>query len=160
MRKAEAAVANPNERNKKTSKKVNDIVNDPNIVVAISEHTLLEFHNNIATRWRDTQVPEYNQEWAEQSLADVMESIASGQLEIVPVPPKAAEHAMTLVTIATRDHNNSFRAWDAVHLLTAAAWAWEVGSVVKLTTTDTDFERFVSLFSYFKAYVAPNNLDY
>lgn len=160
MRKAEATVPNPSARNRKICDRVDEILDDPNTTVAISEHTLLELHNNITTDWRNTQVPEYNQEWAEQCLVDVMELIADGTLEIVPIPPKAAEHAMTLVTIATRDYGNKFRAWDAVHLLTATAWAWEIGSVVKLTNTDTDFENFIELFPHFKAYIEPNNLDY
>lgn len=79
---------------------------------------------------------------------------------MVSVPPRAAEHAMILVTIATRDHGSAFRVWDALHLLTAAAWAYAIRSVVGLTTTDRDFERFISLFPHFKTHVNPNNLDY
>jgi len=160
MRRAEADVASPSSRNHRIAERVNELLDDPNTIVAISEHTLLEFHNNIAVDWRRSEASEFDQQWAERSLADVMQIIEVGQVEIVPIPPKAAEQAMALITIATRDHNNALRAWDAVHLLTATAWAYEVGSAVRLATTDGDFERFVSCFPHFKAYVDPTNLDY
>lgn len=160
MRRAEADVASPSSRNQKIAGRVNGLLSDPNITIAVSEHTLLEFHNSLAADWRDSQSPEFDKQWAERSLTDVMRIVEAGRIEIVPVPPKAAEQAMTLITIATRDHNNALRAWDAVHLLTATAWAHKVGSAVRLATTDGDFERFVSYFPHFKAYVDPVNLDY
>ena len=57
-----------------------------------------------------------------------MKLVAEGEVEVVPVPPKAANRAMTLGLIATRDHNIAFRVGDALHLLIAAAWATRTGS--------------------------------
>lgn len=71
------------------------------------------------------------------------------------MPPKAADRAMTLVTIATWDPNIVFRVGDASHLLTVAARATRTGSVVNLITTDTDFERFISHFRHFRSHVNP-----
>jgi hypothetical protein len=159
MRRVEANVANPFSRNQKIAERVTRLLDDSNVVGAVSEHVLLELHNSIAIDWRKSDSPEFDQGWAERSFADVMQLIAGGKLTIVPMPPKAAEQAMTLVTIATRDYDSNFRAWDAVHLLTATAWAYEVGTSVDLITTDTDFERFIALFSSFRGYVNPLNLD-
>ena len=105
-------------------------------------------------------IRDYDEDWAQRSFTNLMELVAEGEVEVVPVPPKAADRAMTLVTIATRDHNIAFRVGDALHLLTAAAWATRTGSVVDLITTDTDFERFISHFRDFRSHVNPVNLSY
>ena len=106
------------------------------------------------------RIRDYDQDRAQRSFTNLMELVAEGEVEVVPVPPKAADRAMTLVTIATRDHNIAFRVGDVLHLLMAAARATRTGSVVDLITTDTDFERFISHFRDFRSHVNPVNLGY
>ena len=67
------------------------------------------------------RIRDYDQDRAQRSFTNLMELVAEGEVEVVPLSPKAADHAMTLVTIATRDHNIAFRVGDALHLLMAAA---------------------------------------
>ena len=77
------------------------------------------------------RIRDYDQDRAQRSFTNLMELVAEGEVEVVPVPPKVADHAMTLVTIATRDHNIAFRVGDALHLLMAAAWATRTGSLTQ-----------------------------
>ena len=88
-----------------------------------------------------------------------MELLAKSRLILRPVPGRADEHAIALVTLATRDYGNGFRVWDAIHLITSAAWARELQATVELWTTDTDFVKFVDLFPEFKRFVQIRNLD-
>jgi hypothetical protein len=62
------------------------------------------------------RIRDYDQDRAQRSFTNLMELVAEEEVEVVPVPPKAADHAMTLVTIATRDHNIAFRVGDAMQL--------------------------------------------
>ena len=83
-----------------------------------------------------------------------MQQIAAGRIEIISVPSKAAEQAMYLMKIAVRDRRIALRPWDALHLISAAAWADHLGDRVELATCDTDFQRFVDAFPYFKRFVS------
>ena len=75
------------------------------------------------------RIRDHDQDRAQRSFTNLMELVAEGEVEVVPVPPKAADRAMTLGPIATRDHNIAFQVGDALHLLTAAARATRIGSV-------------------------------
>ena len=123
--------------------------------------TIVEFHNALAANWRGTHSTcvEYDQAWVERSQVKVMELLAKSRLILRPVPGRADEHAIALVTLATRDYGNGFHVWDAIHLITSAAWARELQATVELWTTDTDFVRFVDLFPEFKRFVQIRNLD-
>jgi serine/threonine-protein kinase RIO1 len=55
------------------------------------------------------RIRDHDQDWAQRSFTNLMELVTEGEVVAVPVPPKAADLAMTLVTIATRDHNIAFR---------------------------------------------------
>ena len=129
--------------------------------MGLSPLTIVEFHDAIATNWRmnDAGYEEYDQAWVECSQVRVMELLARQRLILRLVPARAYEHAITLVTLATREHGNGLRVWDAIHLITASAWGHELQTTVELWTTDQGFGRFVALFPHFEQFVQIRNLD-
>jgi hypothetical protein len=135
---------------------VQGICDDVEKVIAVSALTLIEFHNALASTWRNEQpaYQQYDQSWVQESSVEVMEFVASGRFMIIPNPPSAPDHAIALVRLATREFNNGLRAWDAVHLITATAWAYKLGFAVDLWTSDKDFGSFVDLFPHFKRFVS------
>jgi predicted nucleic acid-binding protein len=122
-------------------------------VLAVSEVTVLEYSSTLTQYWRMNEKPSHDQAWAERSLEALMRRIASGRIAIVPIPLKAGEHAMQLMTVATRDRGIALHTWDAVHLITATAWADTLGQQVELVTCDDDYKRFVTAFPYFGEFV-------
>ena len=161
-RRAEMTVPNPSARNVHAGQPVEELLlNDSTKVVGLSELTLIEFHDVLATDWRSNKPDhgEYDQAWAELAQLSLAQLVADGRLVLRRVPPRAAEHAIALVTLATREHGNGLRTWDAIHLITAGAWAHEIEAQVELWTTDTDFQRFVELFPHFQRFVQVRNLD-
>lgn len=120
---------------------------------AISELTLIELHDTLAKLWRSSDSPQFDEAWVATSMTKVMSAVESLALDVVEVPPKAAEHAMLLVTLATRDHGLKFKAWDATHLITAASWARSLDRQVTIVTADSDFKRFLDRHAHFKTFV-------
>lgn len=161
MRMVECDVQSPSDRNQHAGEPVAELCADQVPVVGLSYLTIIEFHDAIATNWRmnDAGYEEYDQAWVERSQVRVMELLARQRLIIRLVPARAYEHAIALVTLATRDHGNGLRVWDAIHLITASAWAHELQATVELWTTDQDFGRFVALFPHFEQFVQIRNLD-
>lgn len=161
MRMVECDVSCPSARNLHAGRPVAQLCAAPAPPVGLSSLTIIEFHDVLVTNWRmsDASYKQFDQAWVELSQVKVMEMLASQQLIILPVPPRADEHAIALVTLATRDHGNGLRVWDAIHLITAANWARETQAHVELWTTDQDFQKFVDLFPDFKQFVQIRNLD-
>ena len=161
VRMVECDVGSPSVRNLHAGGPVARLCADEEPPVALSSLTIVEFHNTLATNWRtnDAEYEEYDQAWVELSQVKVMELLARQRLILRSAPARADEHAIALVTLATRDHRNGLRVWDAIHLITAAAWAHELQATVELWTTDQDFRKFVDLFPEFKQFVQIRNLD-
>lgn len=161
VRRAEASVPSPEARNTHAGMPVASLLSQPGDAVAICEVGLLEFHDVVTSLWRDTDAgkSQYDDAWAEKAISMMMGDIDAGRLTIKQSPAKAFEQAMTLVTMAARDYGRKFRVWDAVHLVTATDWALELGLVVELWTTDTDFEKFLAAFPHFATCVSIRNLD-
>ena len=161
VRMAEMDVRNPTSRNVHAGTPVAQLFGTPIPPVGLSPLTIMEFHDVLATNWRknEPECQEYDQDWVERSQVRVMDLLASQRLTMRSAPPWAHQHAIALVTLATRDHGNGLRVWDAVHLITATAWAHELGLSVELWTTDQDFQRFVDLFPEFDEFVQIRNLD-
>ena len=161
VRMVECDVRSPSSRNLRAGGPVAQLCADQVPLVGLSSLTIVEFHNTLATNWRtnDPGYEEYDQAWVERSQVKVMELLARQRLILRSVPARADEHAIALVTLATRDHSNGLRVWDAIHLITAAAWARELQASVELWTTDQDFRRFVDLFPEFEQFVQIRNLD-
>ena len=134
--------------------RVNELLALPSCEVAVSELTLIEYTNKVYTLWRAPERQQLDESWAEESISALMGKIADRRLQVVQTPPKAAEHALTLVKMATRDRRANFRAWDAVHLINATSWALtrDPPSTL-LVTTDSDFRKFVEHYQGFKAYI-------
>lgn len=161
LRMVEFDVKNPSGRNRQAGGPVAQLCAAQSPPLGLSTLTIIEFHNNLATNWRTSVAGyvEYDQAWVERSQVRVMELVASKRLILRSAPERADEHAIALVTLATREYGNGLRVWDAIHLITAAAWAHELHTTVELWTTDQDFERFVDLFPEFKQFVQIRNLD-
>lgn len=161
VRMVECDVTRPSVRSLHAGRPVAKLCAKQVPAVGLSSLTIVEFHNALATNWRsnDAGQQEYDQAWVDRSQVKVMKFLARQRLTLRSVPARADEHAIALVTLATRDHGNGLRVWDAIHLITAAAWAHEVQATVELWTTDRDFGRFVDLFPEFKQFVQIRNLD-
>lgn len=162
MRMVECDVQTPSARNLRAGGPVAKLCTDPGPAVGLSHLTIVEFHDVVAKNWRmtDAEYEEYDQAWVERSQVKVMELLARQRLALRPVPARAYEHAIALITLATRDHRNGLRVWDAIHLITASAWGHELHATVELWTTDLGFGRFVDLFPHFKQFVQIRNLDH
>ena len=161
MRMVECEVKSPTDRNRHAGGHVVELCADEAPPAGLSTLTIVEFHDALATNWRmnDAGYEEYDQAWVEHSQVRVMELLSRQRLILRSVPPRAYEHAIALMTVATRDHGNGLRTWDAIHLITAVAWAHELQSTVELWTTDRGFRRFVDLFPHFEQFVQIRNLD-
>lgn len=161
VRRAEAAVLQPTPRNIHSGTPVTTLLTSPPVPVATCEVGLLEFHDVVTMLWRDSNPPyqQHDEAWAESAISQVMADIAQERLSIRAAPARAYEQAITLVTMTTRMHGRKFRVWDAVHLVTATAWASELGQSVELWTTDGDFDGFVALYPHFGQFVSIKNLD-
>lgn len=161
VRMVECDISNPSSRNLHAGGPVVQLLESEELEVGLSSLTIVEFHNTLATNWRTNNdgYLEYDQAWVERSQVRVMELVATGRLILRTVPSHAEQHALALVTLATRSFGNGLRIWDAIHLITATAWAHEFQATVELWTTDRDFGRFVDLFPYFRRFVRVHNLD-
>lgn len=148
-----AAVESPSAIDTICAERIEALLADESIRIAISELTLIELHDTLSRLWRDTAKKQYDESWTKASMSMVMEAIAVGRLEIISPPPKASEHAMLLVTLATRDHGLKFKAWDATHLITASGWAHQLDEPVVIVTADADFDRFLSNCADFRAVI-------
>jgi hypothetical protein len=162
VRRAEASLPSPTGRNVHAGAPVAGLLAAPGVIVATSEIGLLEFHDVVTLMWRDTDASRqgHDEAWADAAVSTVMADIAHARLAIRPIAPRAYEQAMSLVTMATRTHGRKFRVWDAVHLVTATAWATELGARAELWTTDDDFDGFLDLYPHFKRSVIVRNLDH
>ena len=162
MRMVECDVQCPSPRNQHAGGPVAQLCLSQAPTVGLSPLTIVEFHDAIAKNWRmnDPQYKEFDQAWVERSQVRVMELLAMQRLTLRLVPQRAYEHAITLMTLATRDHGIGLRVWDAIHLITASAWGHELQETVELWTTDKGFGRFVGLFPHFRQFVRIRNLDH
>lgn len=151
---AEGDVAAPTDRAREGRAAVEVLLAETETTLGLSEVTVLEYSSVLAKACGQSEYPNLDQPWAERCLDALMQHMAAGRIAIVPVPPRAAEQAMYLMKIAVRDRRIALRPWDALHLISAAAWADRLGVHVELATCDTDFERFVNAFQYFERFVS------
>ena len=161
VRRAELGVAHPSTRAVHSGSPVASLLQNPPSLISTAEVGLLEVHDVLTRFWRDTDAAkaEFDEAWITAAISLVMSDIASGRLAIRTSPPRAFEQAMTLVTMAARTSGRKLGIWDAVHLVTATAWAVDLAKPIELWTTDDDFEGFVALFPEFSAYVSVRHLD-
>lgn len=160
MRWVERDVRSPEERDARVGAAVDKLLEDET-PLAVSELTLVEFRAGVAEDWRrsDAQKAECDAAWAERAKAALMQQVAAGRVGVVPVPAHASEHAMTLVDMATRDHELKLGTWDAIHLITACAWAHSEGTKVRLYTTNGHFVDFTRVYPHFERFAEIVHLD-
>jgi hypothetical protein len=123
-------------------------LDDADTILATSEIAVVEFYDAIGGTTRGPSTA-HDDAWRDRSISEFMEMIASERVAVVPVPPNAIESALVLMTIAHAGPRVAFKALDAVHLVTACAWANSIGTRVDFLTCDSDFTRFFARFPYF-----------
>lgn len=155
--RAEAAAASPPERVKQIGAVLDGLFKDPSRRFACSEVTLLEFHSVLTAALRSPDASK-DLAWWDESVALVMNDLQLGKIIVVSPPSKAAEHVMSLVTIATGRLRRSLKAWDAMHAVVAARWAEDIGSAVKILTADGDFDVAIEIMSA-SGHIEVENLD-
>lgn len=138
MRRAELLGSEPLERSVQIGSVLSRVFADPLRKFGCSELTLLEFHSNVTTLLRSSS-EQFDQVWWDRALAELMADLASGKIVVLEAPPKAAEHVMSLVTVATGTLGRALKAWDAMHAVVAAKWAEDSGQAVTILTSDADF---------------------
>src|SRR4051812_41391507 len=101
MRWVERDVSSPRDLDTRVGVAV-DALLDSTARLAVSELTIVEFRSAVTVDWRkqDAQSASFDATWADRGRASLMARLAGDAIDVVPVPPHAAEHAMTLVDIA------------------------------------------------------------
>jgi len=135
--------------------RLEQMIDDSNATVALSEVTLGEFQSHMCIHWRNSHPDfrRYNAAWFENVQGLWMRWVHDGHLIVLDAPPRALEKALVYVTSATREHKRNFRIWDAMHLGYASHWARTLGEKVHLVTSDNDFSKFTDVFPAFKNFV-------
>jgi hypothetical protein len=144
MRWAESKAASAAERSVTAGQRVEELI-ATETTAAISEVTLIEFHDNVSAYCRNNKPGDHDGEWLANVQSGLMRWIASGSLLVLAPFPRMFETAMSYITLA-QGHDRALRAWDAVHLCRATEWARETGVRVTIVTGDADFEEFLELF--------------
>jgi hypothetical protein len=129
------------------------------IKLAVSELGLIEYHDMLMKKVRDTHTPIWDETWGLESLAATMALIRSGALTVISAPSNAPEQAIQLMVYATRKYGLAFKLWDAMHLVIATNWAYELGHPVELLTADHGFAKFVDTVPAFKQLVTLVDLN-
>jgi hypothetical protein len=158
MRRAEGLLPSPNARTALIKPYIDGILSDPGRVLACSDLTIIEYHSTLTTYLRASDKPDCDFSWWAAARLDLLSSIGSGRISVLPTPPKAYEQVMSLVTTATLQHQKALKAWDALHVTIAAKWSFELGHAVDFVTADTDF-RLVIDFSGLAPHLSIVNLD-
>lgn len=158
IRRAAFRAASVNPRDTAIGPVVEALLDSPERIYACSELTLLEFHSNITTMLRGNGNADWNYEWWLKARSDLLAEIAGGKITVLSMPPKATEHVMALITLATREHRRALKAWDAMHVVSAAGWAYAKDSKVEIITSDSDFEGALAV-TDFEGHLSVLNLD-
>lgn len=148
MRFSEGAVQPSTERNRAGRAAFQALLDDPGVVLAMTEIGVIEFHDALGRAARGGP-QQHDDAWQQASIEVVMRFIATGRIIMIPVPPKAIESALVLMQIAHAGPRVAFHSWDAVHLIAACAWALKLRTSVEFATCDTDFTRFFERFPHF-----------
>lgn len=128
---------------------VQTLLDDTSSTLGLSELTLVEVHDTLAKLLRSSEQTSFDVVWFESAMDRLMDALAAGNFTVVRPPPKVVEHAMALVTVASRDSGARVKAWDATHIVTAAGWTRELGQRVEVVTADSDFKRLMDLQPHF-----------
>lgn len=132
-------------------------------VLVVSPITLIEVTTNLVDKVRDLNgwYAGYDAPQAEATIAALMRHLGSGgRIRARSLSPRAFEMAMMWVAEAVRIRGSRLKAWDALHLSEAVRWARELGEgqVVKLATSNSDFEDFLRVLPELRAHVVVLNV--
>jgi hypothetical protein len=162
MLRAEAGVKSPTPRASHGAGMIGQLLSASTDPIAISPTGLAEFRSVCASRLQDNSSAEAiacDDVWFAQEVGKLMDDVAEGRVLVCDQPAKAIEHAIVLVDLAARDRGRKFRVWDAVHLVTAAAWATSLGASIEFWTCDDDFQKFVDLYPSFARVLAIRSVN-
>jgi hypothetical protein len=152
MRWAEAQAASGDDRSITAAARVEEVL-VAGEEIAISEVTLIEYHDNVTAYRRNNKPGDHDDDWLERVQMQPMRWVADGQLHVLTPFPRMFETAMSYITLSHRQ-GRALRAWDAVHLCRATEWARETEGQVTILTGDSDFEAFLELFPKLRDFVA------
>jgi len=155
MRWVENDVSTPAARDAHVAQAIDTLIADGDAVLGLSGLTLLELRAAISQDWRSPNPDKvaFDATWADRSNLRLMEQVSTGRFVVVPVPPRAPEHAATLFDLATSEHQIALGTWDAIHLIAASAWGHRERQIVRLYTCDDGFHRFVGYYVEFEQFV-------
>jgi predicted nucleic acid-binding protein len=146
MRYLEGSISAPEEQNRIARQHFQELIDNPENRIAMSEITIMELHNVLGKDARSQTHPEYDNIWRLSSIAVIMNFVSEGRIQILKSSPKWAESALTLMKIAHEDFDIQLEAWDAAHFVNAFSWAVNIGQPVKLATGDKAFRKFIGHF--------------
>jgi predicted nucleic acid-binding protein len=160
MRWLEGDVANPKEMNSRIRPMVEQILSGTDRL-AISEMTIVELLSNVTHNWRnqDPQCQPFDDAWAGRSRQRFMSLIADGRLEVIPVPTRAIEHAIAILDLAASEHQLRVGVQDAVHMITACAWAYREAAAVRFYTSDDDYNQLTDAYPQYLRFAKVVNLE-
>ncbi len=151
MRWAESRAESAEGRSIAAGMRVDELINGDTIV-AISEITLIEFHDCACTYCRNNKPGDHDEAWLNGVQRETMTWIADGRLSVLTSLPRMFETAMSYITLAL-SRGERLHAWDAVHIGRATEWARETGAKVTIVTGDPDFQTFVRLFPQLQEFI-------
>jgi hypothetical protein len=151
MRWAEAQATSADERSTTAAARVEELISGDD-TIAISEVTLIEYHDNISVYRRNNKPGDHDDDWLARSRTQPMQWIADGRLTVLAPFPRMLDTAMSYISLA-QGQGRALRAWDAVHICRATEWARETGEPVSIVTGDSDFEEFLALFPKLRDFV-------
>lgn len=160
MRWLEFDVPSPKELNARIAPVVDQVLASTDRL-AISEMTILELLSSVTRNWRmqDAQSQPFDAAWAIRSRQRFMNLIATGRVEIIEIPPRAAEHAIAIVDLAAAEHQQALGVQDAIHLITSCAWAYREKATCSFYTSDDDYDQFTALYPHYLRFANVVNLD-
>jgi hypothetical protein len=156
---SDVAAASPRDVHGATA--VQALLDDTGHIVAVCSLAIVEVRAAISRDWRmsNAEKAQFDGAWAARANLRVMQLVADQDVVLLGIPPRAAEHAATLVHLASEEHQIALGTWDAIHLITASRWAYDSGELVRLHTTDDGFARFVNHYPEFAQFVEVVDLN-
>jgi predicted nucleic acid-binding protein len=151
IRWAESQAASAHQRSTTAGQRVEELIHGET-VVAISEITLIEFHDVVCTYCRSNKPGDHDPAWLSGVQESLMTWIADGSLLVLPPFPRMYETAMSYITLVL-SQGRRLKAWDAIHLCRATEWARETESRVTIVSGDADFETFLKLFPTLRGFI-------
>jgi hypothetical protein len=155
LRRAEVLGGQPTQRAIEVTKRLTTVFGQKGHRFAATAVTMIEVHTNFGKWVRQTELThkQFDDKWFDAAFEQLMTDVKSGQVEILPLPPKVFETAIMHVTTASLELGRNLRGWDAVHVVCASAWSRLLGERVTLLTGDRPVREFVVTFPEFGQWI-------